>query len=273
VASLNGVEWLPRLYADIAACDPQRVELVVADGGSRDGTMAWLETVAERTDAIRLAWLSAADSGVAQAWNRGLGLVAGRWVLFLGADDRVPDPRLLETLVGRAEALEPSVDFAALPVAVVSPQGQPIGEARPRLGPDGNLLFALNTVPHQGLLHRADVWSRFGDFDETFRLAADYEFLVRAIRAGATLRVLDDPPVTHMTFGGISKHDPLATIMEIRRAQRKLGIRWPAAAWWWAWSRAFARAAVLPVLGSTATARLADLFRRLRGLQPAWTVS
>lgn len=272
VASLNALHWLNRLHADVMACDPSLVELVIADGGSEDGTVAWLNSLSNQGNGPRVVWLSAPDTGVAQAWNRGLALVTGRWVLFLGADDRVPAPEAVRTLLGTTTLIAATTDLVALPVMIVSPQGRRVTEARPRPGPGNRLVFSLNTVPHQGLLHRADLWSRFGGFDESFRITADYEFLVRALLAGASLEVLDHPAVTHMTFGGISKHDPLATIREIRRAQRKNGLRRPTAAWCRAWLRAVARTAVLPVLGMKSTAWLADLLRRLRGLEPVWTI-
>lgn len=272
VASLDALPLLTRLHGDVMACDPAVVELIIADGCSQDGTRAWLESVMAQPAGPRVSWLSTRDTGIAQAWNRALDMVKGRWVLFLGADDRVSAPTAIRHVLELADQISPTPEFVSLPVTIVSPRGQRIAENRPEPGPSNRRLLALNTVPHQGLLHRADIWTRFGGFDETFRIAADYEFLVRALRRGGAIAVLDHPPITQMTFGGTSKHDPLATVMEIRRAQQKAGIRLPAPAWWRAWLRAFARAAVLPVLGTANTGRLADLVRRIRGLEPIWTV-
>ena len=47
------------------------------------------------------------------------------------------------------------------------------------------------TLPHQGALCRRDRFDRHGAFDETFRVAMDYEFFLRVYRRGATFVALD----------------------------------------------------------------------------------
>jgi hypothetical protein len=75
-----------------------------------------------------------------------------------------------------------------------------------------------------------------------------------------------------MTFGGLSSHNPLRNVTEMRRAQAAHGIRGLRPAWWAAWARAVTRRAVQRVVGGTAACWLADAARRLRGLSPVWTV-
>jgi len=83
IPTLNEVEYLPDLLRDL-----HRVlvplDIVVADGGSADGTLAAAGTAGARA--------VAAPRGRAAQMNAGARAVAGRWLLFLHADSR-PPPR------------------------------------------------------------------------------------------------------------------------------------------------------------------------------------
>jgi len=272
VASRNVLSLLQRLAGDVGGLNGLPVELVVADGGSNDGTVEWLEGRAASMTPAGLRWFSRPDDGIAEAWNRGLGRARGEWILFMGADDRLGDraawARVLEVLQAA-----PSEQFlVAFPVRCVSRAGTVLGVRPPRLGPANRLIQALNTVPHQGLFHRRCLFDRVGRFDESFRVVADYELVLRALADGLTVVTHDAPIPAAMTFGGLSSHNPLRNVTEMRRAQSVHGIRGLRPAWWAAWARAVSRRAVEGLVGSTAACHLADAARRLRGLAPVWTI-
>lgn len=272
VASRNVLPLLQRLAGDVDGLNGLPVELTVADGGSNDGTVEWLEGRASPGSQAKLRWLSRPDEGIAEAWNRGLGLARGEWILFMGADDRLGDraawARVLEVL----EATPADQCLVAFPVRCVSRAGTVLGVRPPRLGPANRLIEALNTVPHQGLFHRRSLFERVGRFDESFRVVADYELVLRALANGLTVATHDGPIPAAMTFGGVSSHNPLRNVAEMRRAQGVHGIRGLRPAWWAAWARAVGRRAVEGVVGSAAACQLADAARRLRGLSPVWTI-
>lgn len=59
------------------------LEHVVVDGGSTDGTYDYLRNL----DQNRLVWISEADNGIFDAFNKGISLCRGEWVHFLNAGD------------------------------------------------------------------------------------------------------------------------------------------------------------------------------------------
>lgn len=73
-----------------------RIEYLVIDGGSTDGSVALIERYAERIT----HWVSEPDGGVYDAMNKALAVARGDWLLFLGADDA-----LLVSLASIAERL------------------------------------------------------------------------------------------------------------------------------------------------------------------------
>jgi glycosyltransferase involved in cell wall biosynthesis len=61
------------------------IEYVVIDGGSTDGTVAILQKYSDRLS----KWVSEPDKGIYDAMNKGIDLVTGNWVYFIGAGDEL----------------------------------------------------------------------------------------------------------------------------------------------------------------------------------------
>lgn len=271
VAAKNSLPWLRRLTDALQAAPLPGAALIIVDGASGDGTAEWLRSRVPAGELGDVRWVSEPDAGIADAWNRGVALAKGEWVVFLGADDLPGEPAAWSHAIARLRGLPESCDVAAFPVTIVSQNGTPIEVQMPTLGPDNRDFFAFNTLPHQGVFHRRRLWQRYGAFDGTYPVACDYEFLVRALVAGAEVRVCDGAPPFQMTFGGASKHDPLGNLREFRRVQIAHHVRRFHLQWWLAWARATVRAMVQPLLGESATRRLADCARRVSGRPRAWT--
>jgi glycosyltransferase involved in cell wall biosynthesis len=272
VAAKNALPWLQRLVVACRERPPARAGLVIVDGGSSDGTAEWLAAEAPGGDTAGLRWMSQSDSGIAEAWNRGVMRARGEWVVFLGADDLPGDRSAWNTAVERLESLPRSCEIAAFPVALLSPRGTFLDELAPRLGERQRELLELSSLPHQGVFHRRRLFDRLGGFDAAYPVACDYEFLLRAVIAGAEVCVVGGPPPVRMTFGGLSKQNPLGNLHEFRRAQRAHGVRGLQPRWWLAWLRASIRVACAAVLGESVCLRMSDAMRTLRGLPRVWTV-
>jgi putative colanic acid biosynthesis glycosyltransferase len=151
-------------------------EVVVVDGASTDGTREWL---AEQSGRLG-AWVSEPDGGVYDAMNKALRLARGEWVLFLGADDRLADARVL------AEAR---------PLLQASTSGVVVGEATYddgrvyRLGPTETAI-RRNFVHHQAAFYRRSLFDAHGGFDPTLPTRADYDLNLRLLKAGAGFQAI-----------------------------------------------------------------------------------
>lgn len=102
IPALDEQATLPGLLADLRRQEGIRLEVLVADGGSTDGTRAVCESFGAR-------WL-AVPRGRGAQMNAAEAEAAGEFVFFLHADSRLDDPRLLATALAalrRAEAGSP----------------------------------------------------------------------------------------------------------------------------------------------------------------------
>ena len=272
VAAKNSLPDLQRLVGSFREIGSLRTELVIVDGAGNDGTSEWLASLTARAESPRIVSISQSDSGIAEAWNRGVRLARGRWLVFLGADDRLGSADAWRAVVDRLESLPPRCGVAAFPVRIVTPGGVILAEEVPRLGAGGGQFPAVNAIPHQGAFHRRSLWEAHGDFDTLFAIAADYEFLLRMWSAGVEIQACEGPPPVAMTFGGASKRSPLVNVREFGRARRLHGVRVSPLNQGREWVFAAIRSGLAAVLGESVTRRLADLGRRIRGLPPVWSV-
>ena len=250
----------------------RNTQLVIVDGGSKDDTVGWLRSVVPDGQSDWLWWDSAPDSGIAEAWNRGLRLARGQWVLFLGADDHVTDAVAWNAAIKRLDDLPPECGVAAFPVRIVTATESIIADEQPCLGPGARQFPAVNAIPHQGAFHRRGLWEAHGAFDTSFAITADYEFLLRIWTAGVEIRPCGGAPPVAMTFGGKSKLSPLGNVREFGRARRLHDVRTSLLSDSVEFGFAALRTAFAAVLGETMARRLADWGRRIRGLPPVWDV-
>ncbi|MGG5887895.1 glycosyltransferase family 2 protein [Falsiroseomonas sp. HC035] len=84
IPARNALRWLPGALASLGAS--QRLEILVIDDGSEDGTASYLRAISA-TDA-RVRPLSTSGTGPAAARNAGLAAAQAPLIAFLDADDR-----------------------------------------------------------------------------------------------------------------------------------------------------------------------------------------
>jgi len=265
----NGAQTLQRCLDSIAAQDMADRETIVVDSASTDGTPELLERNAQAGKVSR--YVSEPDSGLYEAWNKGVRLSRGEWVCFLGCDDAFHDAAALRSLLAAADAAagQPRIVYGLVHRVtergvVAETWGGPWAEAR-------NLAFAGFMIPHPGTLHHRSVFDERGLFDESYRVAGDYELMVRELLLRDPLFV--DRVVVDMRFGGMSSR-PAAiyrTLQEVQRARAAHGLLGKparlrqalAAAWLGAW--------IQRLFGDGAYRWCADVYRLARGRSRIWT--
>jgi len=228
-ACFNSSQHIAQTLESVRTQTGIECEHVLADGGSTDGTHALIEA------GLRPGgrWVSEPDTGIADAMNKGIGLAQGEWLLFLQGDDYLCNP---EVLALAARNFEPDLDICGFPVLFGSEGTAAL--MRPR-GASAWLNFKTG-LNHQGTFIRRALFERIGLYDTSLRIAMDYEFFLRAYRAGACFRCHDEPVIALMRDTGVSSQldwsNLKGRLAEEQRIHRKLQTPTlvPAYAAWWA---------------------------------------
>src|SRR5213594_4445870 len=185
IPTLNEASYLPGLLADLQ-CLRQIVPLdvVVADGGSRDGTLAVAERAAART--------LVGPAGRARQLNAGAAAARGEWLLFLHADVRVPPAARRALLAAVVDAPPPVPQVAVFRFAIDLPAPWKrfieLGQA---------LRQRLYHLPYgdQGLLIRRELFHATGGYAD-IEIMEDVEMIRRMKRRRVEIRALSGALVT-----------------------------------------------------------------------------
>jgi glycosyltransferase involved in cell wall biosynthesis len=216
-AVYNRAAVLPRCIGSVAQQDYRDVEHIIVDGGSTDGTL----DVIRRFERNLAAWVSEPDGGIYDAWNKGLALVRGEWIAFLGADDAYRSGAIRRYV--ESAAAHPEVEYISSRVELAYPGGATRLIGRPW---SWAAFRRHMCVAHVGSFHRASLFRRLGKYDISYRIVGDYELLLRA-GPGLSAAYLDVVTAC-MDAGGQS--ESTAALAEARRAKLRHGAKTPFAA-------------------------------------------
>jgi glycosyltransferase involved in cell wall biosynthesis len=206
--ALNRAASIGRTIESVLGQSYRPIEHVVIDGGSRDGTV---EVIGRYADWLAY-WVSEPDRGISDAFNKGLARTRGALIGLVNADDWLA-PEQIAT--GVAALRRSGADFVFGDL-VYHAAG---GGSRFRIRGDPDYARAIGRgmpdVNHPTLLARRAVYERVGGFDPDLRFAMDYDWLLRAHRAG--FRGCYEPAlVGHMTLAGVSDRRFRLAFAEVR---------------------------------------------------------
>ncbi len=177
-------------------------EAIVIDDGSVDGTAQLIRDLMEKDRRVRGIFSS--NAGVSAARNEGIDAVGADWLIFLDADDALPDDHLAALLDAVAE--DPGLDVLHCGWRRYSTGGQLLGAypAQDIGNPFAHCARACPFAIHAAMVRRERVLA-VGAFDAAMRMCEDWDLWQRLARAGAVFKALPEHWVdVHMRAGSLS---------------------------------------------------------------------
>lgn len=182
VPCFNGAQYLDDALRSILAQTHRRLEVIVVDDGSTDGSAA---VVRRHGDAVR--YHRQDNRGPGSACNTGVTVARGDYIAFLEQDDLwLPDKtrRQLEEF-----AKNPQLGYC---VGHVQNFWVPELVAEAERYRDHPVMRPVPGYVVQTLMVRRDVLRRVGRFDETFHFAFASDWFLRASECGAAGALVAD---------------------------------------------------------------------------------
>lgn len=268
IAVYNGKATLQQCLDSVTQQTYVRIELIVIDGGSKDGTVDLIRANAQQIS----YWISEPDRGIYNAWNKALVQAKGDWICFLGADDYLWDAQVMARMAEQLTLVPTDIRVAYGQIMLVNNNDVELHAVGEQWSAVKNRFKKTMCIPHPAVMHRRSLFVDRGNFDETFRIAGDYELLLRELKTNDAF-FIDGIVMTAMRQGGVSS-DPANTLQglrEVRLAQIKNGLLWPSLNWRVAVLRANTRLFLWRLLGEKQARKMLDIGRRLMGLPAYWT--
>jgi glycosyltransferase involved in cell wall biosynthesis len=201
------------------------IEHIVIDGGSTDGSMAIIEAEGKR---VRTC-VSEPDKGFYDAYNKGLARVTGDVVGFLNTDDYYCSNDVIAQVMKAFE--DPELEGVHADLVYVDPVDTMKIKRHWKAWDFSREDYRKGFIPaHPTVFVRREVYERVGGYDTNYKLAADYDFLLRAFYVHA-IRAVHLPRIwVRMRTGGatggaassIKKQND-----EIRASREAHGLRYP----------------------------------------------
>lgn len=190
--TLNSERYLEQTITSIISQTYANLEYIIIDGGSSDGTLKIIQKYKSKID----KWISEPDNGIADAMNKGVKLSTGDYILFIHSDDYLIDQKSIEKAV---EHMNTPHDIFLFDIYLEK------NETKLIYSPNYPI-FLINfkmPISHQSCFCSKRLFKQIGGFDINLQIDMDYDFFLRAYRAGTKFSIINNP-FSVMRLTGIS---------------------------------------------------------------------
>jgi len=211
----NGLPFLSEAIESVINQEYEGLEYIVIDGQSTDGSLDVIKSYGQSIH----KWVSEPDEGIYDAMNKGISMASGEIIGILNADD-VLEPGILPEI---AESFEKTnADYLYGNVDRITKRGVKYGSIKSlpkdRI-PAGK--YRQVPFPHPSLYVKKRVFDKIGKYDTSFKLNADYDFILRILSSDFKSVYLDKS-IARYRDGG--KSSGIETFFERKRVWKKHGV-------------------------------------------------
>jgi glycosyltransferase involved in cell wall biosynthesis len=195
-ATYNAEVNLKNLIESIYPQKTDEIEFIIIDGGSTDKTLDIIKDYSNNID----YWISEPDKGIYEAWNKGIKVAKGEWIMFMGADDILLPNALKEYVILLENHDLSSYDYISARNVYIDQNAKTI-----KLFGDNanwNKMKKMMSTAHVASLHNKKLFNEIGCYNLAYKICADYELLLRKKEALKYYHL--DKCIAKMKIGGMS---------------------------------------------------------------------
>lgn len=211
----NGATTIEDTIRSVSDQSYKNVEHIIIDGGSTDATLSILR----KYDGIIDYWVSEKDAGIYDAMNKGIELARGDYVGMLNSDDYFANPNALEIIVTCLRANNVDAVFSRLDI--VDPANLSRVLRKYRISRFSPFMLRIGVMPpHPTFYCKKSCYENAGLYCTDYRIAADFEMLVRLLLKHHISWKFIDETTIKMRSGGLSNSGIKASWMVNREIIR-----------------------------------------------------
>lgn len=189
---LNSKKTIEQTIRSVLAQTYKNIEYLILDGKSTDGTVDIIKKYSGKI----ARWMSRPDGGLYSAMNQGISMSTGEIIGIINSDDFYT-PDAVEKVVKLF--CESDADLVYGDEMLVFKDG----DIKKRESGDLTSLVYKMCISHPATFVKKDMYITFGMFNERYRIAADYELILRLRANGAVMKKCPEILV-YFRVGGLS---------------------------------------------------------------------
>jgi glycosyltransferase involved in cell wall biosynthesis len=148
-------------------------EFIIVDGGSTDGSVALISNYQSSIT----KWISEPDKGIFDAMNKGISMANGDYLLFLNGGDFFLNDDSLKLAMDHANNSSEDIIYGNILVEM-SFGGNLVFKYPDKLS---FKFFLVRDLPHQATFIKKSLFDKYGGYDITNKINADWSFFILAI--------------------------------------------------------------------------------------------
>lgn len=202
--NLNNHSGLKNTVESVICQDFTDYELIIIDGGSTDGSREIIEQYKNHLS----YYVSEPDNGIYDAMNKGIRKASGEYCFFLNSGDYLLNMQVLKKVF--SHECQSDIIYGNL---VLTFNGQTIGKIVGR----SHMTFLdvySSSVKHQATFIRTNLFEKFGFYDETLKISADWAFFMKSIGLGGATFSYLNTDIASFDNDGLSNNNPEICINE-----------------------------------------------------------
>lgn len=195
--SYNQGKFIEETIQSILSQDYPNIEYIIIDGGSTDSSI----DIIKRYEQDIAYWVSEPDSGISDAFNKGIKASKGDIIGIINVGDRYTE-EAISTIVN---VLNESADFDFVygDLMYIDEKGNPLFLMKGDQGYQKKIRYTMPALNHPTVFMKRSVYDSCGLFDISYKIAMDYELLLRITQSGKKGLYIERT-LAAMTLGGIS---------------------------------------------------------------------
>jgi len=200
-ATYNSAKYIASSLNSIFNQDYKDIECIIIDGDSKDQTKSIIKTYQRKN--LNITLVSEADNGIYDALNKGIKLATGDLIGFVHSDDNLASPHIISELVLAIKEKQAFGIYGDLQYVSQLDTSKLIRDWKSCVF-SKSLLKKGWMPPHPTLFLKKEVYQKHGNFNQNYKISADYDFMLRVLK-DKTLRFVYLPKVIiKMRVGGAS---------------------------------------------------------------------
>jgi len=207
----NGENTIEKTIRSVLSQSYRSIEYIIIDGNSSDKTVEIIKRFESRIN----RWISEPDMGISDAFNKGFKYSTGDYITYLNSGDWY-EPDAISNVVSFMKDKGAIYSGNVNLYTEDSKSFIKVHISRPER------IFQTMRIAHPSTFVPRRVFEKIGSFSLDYKIAMDYDFMLRAILKGFNVVVMD-MVTTNMVTGGNSSNPYKAVREELTIKNKNLG--------------------------------------------------